>query len=126
MIKLLLGCFLIGTLSATAQLNSEQGINIKVTTEGPKVLMECTEGCAWKELSFILFSGQGAKFVDYYGQTSTLGSTAVKTDNENYFSFSVSRGDLVIKLKAITGLRWEEVVFAPEGTITRSGVRTSR
>ena len=82
-------------------------IQITSVTEN-KISLECTEGCAWTELSFSVkkYQPQG---VDAYGMTGITNTLADVSDRFPDFKFSIEKTDNGAELRSIRNTGWNKL-----------------
>ena len=94
---------------------------ITISQNENSILLESSDGCAWKELKFDTQKEQG---IDNFGISNSDAS-----DNDLKFYFTLVRTKTGLKLKGIKGTTWKELSFTVEKNkkyeITKSGVKSS-
>lgn len=81
------------------------------TTDSNELKLKCTEGCAWKTLTFNLSNMDRIQAIDEFGMTDT------KTENKTHgdlsdFLITVQRTDNGLSLKGVNGTAWTDLSFS--------------
>lgn len=83
------------------------GFQIVVGMTEDGIALQCTEGCAWRDLSFSARPYAAEVPVDYNGMT---GSAENMRTSES-FLFTVQKTDDGVRLRGIHGSAWTELSF---------------
>ena len=74
--------------------------------------MECTEGCAWKTLSFRLSDDSEPQAIDEYGMTFLEKADQEENADLSNFLFTIERKGNKLFFKGIEGTAWTELSFS--------------
>ena len=105
-------CILIGFSTSAF---SQAKFLILVQTGKDNVTLTCTEGCAFKQISFSLKEGQKQE-IDAYGMKSS-GNAVSHMNGLPYFSFTMQRNGNGLAFEGLTGTAWTKLTFGcqPQG-----------
>jgi hypothetical protein len=112
---LLYALLLLGTSSRAL---AQEDVHVKVAkfsilveTVGDEIKLSCSEGCAWKQLSFSSSVKKDAQAVDQFGMT-TIPRNALKEDPLiANFLFTIKRTKEGVTLEGKEGTIWPSLTF---------------
>ncbi|WGK65654.1 hypothetical protein [Croceiramulus getboli] len=122
--------FMMPFLINGSTVESDRDFEIEMNLQNQKISLTCTQGCAWKTLSFDL-SQDTSQAVDEFGMSSQKDSNTMYDPQLADFAFVVTyRSDKVV-LEGINGTAWKELSYScPQLScsrwINKAGVRESR
>ncbi len=117
--KITIGLFFMATLIVFVACSSKKNIAkesseffVTAQTEANnKVTLTCTEGCAWKTLSYTPANENVSQAIDEYGMANLKNINENKDANLSSFLFTVQKnGDRII-LEGLEGTAWTELSF---------------
>lgn len=120
----LLALLILGTSS---RVFAQEDVHVKVAkfsilveTVGDEVKLSCSEGCAWKQLSFSTSVKGEPEAVDQFGMT-TIPRNALKEDpNISNFLITIKRTNEGVTLEGKEGTIWPSLTFdCPDGKCMR-------
>jgi hypothetical protein len=107
----LIGAFFLMTsnMTLTAQKTNQQIKHFNITMErsNNKIVMKCSEGCSWKDLSYE--NDQDFQTINEFGMTNIDDDQA---DNNESFLIKITKTDSEIKLKGLKGTVWTDLSFS--------------
>ena len=111
----LFALFILGTTSIAL---AQEDVHVKVAkfsilveTVGDEVKLSCSDGCAWKQLSFGFPINGDPQAVDQYGMT-TIPRNALKEDPLiSNFLFTIKRTKEGVTLEGKEGTIWPSLTF---------------
>lgn len=83
---------------------------IIVTNTQKGLKLNCTNGCAWKELEFTLLDAQRRQ-IDEFGLHSNSQNKKLKEKGLNNFLFTIRKVDDAIEMKSFSGIIWIDLGF---------------
>jgi hypothetical protein len=85
--------------------------SILIETSGDEIKLTCSDGCAWRQLSFSSSIKSDPQAVDQYGMT-TLTRDMIKQDSLNGdFLFTIKRTQEGVTLEGKAGTMWPSLTF---------------
>ena len=82
------------------------------TEANNKITLTCTQGCAWKALSYTISENIRVQAIDEYGMADLNDLNTETNTNLSNFLFTVEKsGDRLI-LKGLEGTAWTELSFS--------------
>jgi hypothetical protein len=100
-------CYLIAQ-EAVSPKHSPFSVVISKTDQGFKLI--CTQGCAWKELTFTIPEGK-PQAIDEFGMRTLTKNITIEESNPSKFLFTLAVVEGGLKLKGMKGTSWQELGF---------------
>ena len=81
------------------------------TTDHKEIKLKCTEGCAWKTLTFNLSDMNSIQAIDEFGMTNKNDENK-KDENLSDFLITMQRTDNGLIFKGLNGTAWTDLRFS--------------
>lgn len=105
-------------LGTSARLAAQEDVYVKVAkfsilveTSGDEIKLTCSDGCAWKQLSFNSSLKSDPQAVDQYGMTTLPGNVIKKDSLRSNFLFTIKRTQDGVSLEGKEGTMWPSLTF---------------
>jgi hypothetical protein len=111
--SLLMLCILLACYSPiNAQQTGEDLKDFEISMErtGNKIIMSCSEGCAWKNLSFSNY--KESQLINQYGMTKLTEKASDNDPESAEFLIQISKTADGLELKGLRGTAWIDLDFS--------------
>ena len=100
-------CYLVAQ-QAVSRIHAPFTVVIHKTDQDFKLI--CTQGCAWKELTFTIPEGK-TQAIDEFGLRTLTKNLTIEESNPSKFLFTLAVVEGGLKLKGMKGTSWQELGF---------------
>lgn len=112
-VSIIMTCFLLILSTIGKAQETRKALNdFKITIEknGNEIIMKCSEGCAWIDLTYE--NKKEFQAINESGMTEIKGDQSEAKENSSKFLITISKSDNGISLKGLKGTAWIDLSFS--------------
>ena len=100
---------LLSNVSAQEANTALKDFKISLEMQDDEVIMHCTEGCAWVNLTYKKLNATQA--INEFGMTTITEDDSKTNVPLSHFLFTITKSKEELRLKGIDGTAWKELSF---------------